>query len=50
MKTTKEKRERERMKKLKLSIRVIGKTPEKKKKGATGEFELFKKIALERAI
>jgi hypothetical protein len=50
MKTTKEKRDKERLKKEKLSIRVIGKTPEKKKKGATGEFELFKKIALERAI
>ncbi len=49
MKTTKEKRDKERMKKLKLSIRVIGKTPEKKKKGATWEFELFKKIALDRS-
>ena len=37
-------------KKLKNSIKVIGKIPEKKKRGATGEFELFKKIALERSI
>lgn len=50
MKTTKEKRERERLKKEKLSIRVIGKTPDKKKKGATWEFELFKKIAMDRCL
>lgn len=50
MKTTKEKRERERLEKEKLSIRVIGKTPEKKKKWPTGEFELFKKIAKERVM
>lgn len=49
MKTTKEKRDKERLKNLKLSIRVIGKTPEKKKKCATWEFELFKKIAEDRA-
>jgi hypothetical protein len=35
MKTTKEKRDKERMKREKLSIRVIGKTPDKKKKGET---------------
>lgn len=29
----------------KLSIRVVGKTTPKEKKGATGELELFKKIA-----
>lgn len=50
MKTTKEKRERERLKKEKLSIRVIGKTPEKVKKWPTWEFELFKKIAEERSV
>lgn len=35
-------------KKLKNSIRVIGKLPEKVKKWPTWEFELFKKIAEER--
>lgn len=45
-----EKRERERVKKEKLSIRVIGKTPEKKKKWPTGELELFKKIAAEKWV
>lgn len=37
-------------KKLKNSIKVIGKLPEKVKKWPTGEFELFKKIAEQRAI
>ena len=44
-----DKKSKDKYKKLKNSIRVIGKLPEKKEKGATGEFELFKKIALERS-
>lgn len=48
MKTKVEKRAKAQRIKEKLSIRAIWKTTPKEKKGATWEFELFKKIAEER--
>lgn len=48
-KTKSEIREKKRRIKEKLSIRQIWKTTPKEKKGATWEFELFKKIAMERS-
>lgn len=48
-KTPQEKREKAKLKKLKNSIRVIGRVPEKVKKGKTGELELFKRIARDRS-
>lgn len=47
---TPEQKAKDKYKKAKNSIRVIGKLPEKKKRGATWEFELFKKIARERIL
>lgn len=43
-------REKKQRIKEKLSIRQVWKTTPKEKKGATWEFELFKKIARERAL
>jgi len=48
MKLTPEQKEKKKRIAEKLSIRVIWTIPPKEKKGATWEFELFKKIALER--
>lgn len=45
IKTAAEKRNKTKMIKEKLAIRQVGKTTPKEKKGATWEFELFKKIA-----
>lgn len=50
MKTPQEKRAKEKLKKEKLAIRQVWKTTPKEKKGATWEFELFKKIAFCRAF
>lgn len=44
-----QKKEKSKRNKLKNSVRVIGKVPDKKKKWPTGELELFKKIAIERS-
>ena len=49
MKTKQEIRAKKAMLKEKNSIRQVGKTPEKVKRGATGELELFKIIANSRA-
>lgn len=50
MKTLQEKRAKKKAIAEKLSIRQVWKTTTKEKKGATWEFELFKRIALERAL
>lgn len=49
LKTPQEKRAKKKAIAEKLSIRQVWKTTPKEKKGATWEFELFKKIALERS-
>lgn len=46
---TPDKKAKDKLKAEKLKIRVIGRTPEKVKKWPTGEFELFKKIAMDRS-
>lgn len=50
MKTKEEIKAKKQRIKEKLAIRQVWKTTPKEKKGATWEFELFKKIALDRAI
>lgn len=50
LKSKQEIREKKKQIAEKLKVRVVGKTPEKKKRWPTGELELFKRIAMERAL